>query len=51
VNEACPGSVETMRALTEALNEIRTGPIFSEFHDPEEIKLAKERFRALLDKI
>jgi Fe-S-cluster containining protein len=51
VNEACPGSVDTMKALTEALNEIQLGPLFSGFYDPEEVKLAKERFRALLEKI
>lgn len=51
VNESCPGSVETMRILTEAMEEARKGQLASATVDPDEVREAKERLRSSLDLI
>jgi len=50
VNESCPGSVQTMKALTAALEEIRADPAFSSL-SPEKVKLNKELLRNVLETI
>jgi len=51
VKESCPGSVETMKALTEALEEVRSDPSFSVTSDPNDAKRAKEELRAALNAV
>jgi len=51
VHESCPGSVETMNLLTEALEEARSDPEFSECSDIAEIRRCKEELRKALDLI
>lgn len=55
VNESCPGSVETMKILTEAVEEARKGQpdsaLDSATVDPDEIRTAKKRLRSALDSI
>jgi uncharacterized protein len=50
VNESCPGSVETMKALTAALDETHADPGVAA-PGPEEIKRNKEWLRTVLDAI
>jgi len=50
VNPSCPGSVETMRILTGAMEEVqREQEGYSP--GPEEIKRSKERLRRILDEL
>ncbi|VVB71617.1 Putative zinc- or iron-chelating domain protein [uncultured archaeon] len=49
VNESCPGSVETMKTLTAALDEVRANIRASA--SPVEVRRAKEALRAVLDSI
>lgn len=53
VNESCPGSVETMKILTEAVEEARKGQsdfaLDSAAVDPDEVREAKKRLRSALD--
>ncbi len=51
VNESCPGSVQTMKALTAALEEVRQDPTYSRGQDIKEIKRSKQLFRAVLEKV
>ncbi len=51
VNESCPGSVQTMKTLTAALEEVSTDPIYSHVQDIQDIKQAKQLFRAVLEKL
>ena len=52
VNESCPGSVETMKILTEAMEEARKGQLDSvDPVDPDEVRRAKEMLRNALDSI
>jgi len=51
VNESCPGSVETMKILTEAVEEARKGQLDSAIVDPEVVREAKKRLRSALDSI
>ena len=51
VNESCAGSIETMRILTEAMEEIRLDVKMSEAADPKEVRRAKEWLRAALDSV
>jgi Fe-S-cluster containining protein len=51
VNESCPGSVQTMKVLTAALEEVRLDPIYSYVPDTQDIKRAKQLFRATLDSV
>jgi uncharacterized protein len=50
VNESCPGSVETMKVLMASLQEARSDPSILAL-SPEEIRVAKEKLRAVLDTI
>lgn len=53
VNASCPGSVETMKALTAAIEEIRSDPalafLFTADANPEQIKKAKEWLKRALE--
>jgi Fe-S-cluster containining protein len=51
VNESCPGSVQTMMVLTAALEEVHLDPIYSYALDTQEIKRAKQLFRAALESV
>jgi Fe-S-cluster containining protein len=55
VNESCPGSVETMKILTEAVEEARKGQkdfaIDSATIDSDVVREAKKRLRSALDSI
>jgi len=55
VNESCPGSVETMTILMEAVEEERKGQLDSALDsatvDPDEVRDAKRRLRSALDSI
>ncbi len=51
VNESCPGSVQTMKVLTAALEELRLDPIHSYTSDTREIKRSKQLFRATLESV
>jgi Fe-S-cluster containining protein len=51
VNESCPGSVETMKILTEAMEEARKGELDSSPFNPEEVRRGKEMLRNALDSI
>lgn len=55
VNESCPGSVEAMKILTEAVEEARKGQLDSGLDsvtvDPEEVRVAKKRLKSVLDSI
>jgi uncharacterized protein len=55
VNESCPGSVETMKILTEAVEEARKGQLDSALDsaaiNPDEVREAKKRLRSALDLI
>lgn len=51
VNESCPGSVQTMRTLTTALEEARADQILLHEYSLEEIRSAKELFRAVLESV
>ena len=50
VNDSCPGSVETMRILTGAMEEVQRE---QEGYSPglEEIRRSKERLRSILDEL
>jgi len=48
VNESCPGSVETMKILTEAMEEARKGQSDSAPVNPDEVRSAKEMLRNAL---
>jgi Fe-S-cluster containining protein len=48
ISESCPGSVETMKTLTAALEEARADAKGSAA-DPSEVRRAKEALRAVLD--
>ena len=48
VNESCPGSVETMKILTEVLEEVRSDQKNHPPYDPEEVRRAKEFLRQAL---
>ena len=50
VNESCPGSMQTMNALTAALEGARKDPAFSSL-SPEKVKLNKELLRNVLETI
>ncbi len=50
VHESCPGSVETMKILTAAMEEIRSKIEVSAF-GIEEIRQAKEKLRTALERI
>jgi len=50
VNESCPGSVETMKVLMASLEEARSDPSVLALN-PEEIRAAKLKLRAVLDAI
>jgi Fe-S-cluster containining protein len=51
VNESCPGSVETMKILTEALEEARSDQKNKGAADPAEVRRAKEFLRLALNSI
>jgi Fe-S-cluster containining protein len=51
VNESCPGSVETMKVLTLALEEAGKDLLTSNARDLEEIRKAKDLLRTVLDAI
>ncbi|HUS76424.1 MAG TPA: YkgJ family cysteine cluster protein [Methanothrix sp.] len=51
INESCPGSVETMKILTEALEEARSDPKITDAVDPAEVRRAKEFLRAALNSV
>ena len=51
VNESCPGSVETMKILMEAVEEARKGQLDSITVDPDEVRAAKKRLKSVLDSI
>jgi hypothetical protein len=55
VNESCPGSVETMKILTEAMEEARKGRMGSATDtapvDLDEVREAKKRLRSELGSI
>lgn len=55
VNESCPGSVETMKILTEAVEEARKGQLDSASDsaaiNPDEVREAKKLLRSALDSI
>jgi hypothetical protein len=55
VNESCPGSVETMKILMEAVEEARKGQLDSALDsvavDPDEVRAAKKWLRGALDLI
>lgn len=50
VNESCPGSIETMKMLTAAMEEIQS-EIGASTYSEEEVKQAKEKLRAALDNV
>jgi uncharacterized protein len=50
IHESCPGSLETARILSSALKEAYQNAIYC-CPDKNEVKLAKEKLRAILDKI
>jgi len=50
VNESCPGSVETMKILTEAVEEARAEQT-SSAPSHEEVKQSKERLKKILKEI
>jgi Fe-S-cluster containining protein len=51
VNESCPGSVETMKKLTEALEDVRSDQKNAGPHEPAEVKRAKEFLRQALSQV
>ncbi len=51
VKESCPGSVETMKALTAALEEMRSDSGFSVSNNPNDAKRAKDALRAALNAV
>jgi hypothetical protein len=51
VNESCPGSVQTMKTLTAALEEARADQILLHEYSLEEIRSTKELFRAVLESV
>ena len=51
VNESCPGSVQTMKALTAALEEVRSDSSFSVSNNPNDAKRAKDALRAALSAV
>ncbi len=51
VHESCPGSVKAMKALEEALEEIRSSPEFCQSKDLDEIRRAKAWFSSCLDQL
>ena len=51
VNESCPGSVETMKILKEAMEAVRADPKMSYTADPAEVKRAKMFLRGALNSI
>lgn len=50
VNPSCPGSVETMRILTGAMEEVRR-ELEGSSPCPEEIRRSKEHLRSILDEL
>ena len=51
VNESCPGSVETMKILKEAIEAVRSDPKISYTADPAEVRRAKVFLRDALNSI
>jgi Fe-S-cluster containining protein len=51
VHESCPGSVEAVKTLTEAVEEVRSDPAFSPSFDPETAKRAKQWFKDVLKSV
>jgi uncharacterized protein len=51
VNESCPGSVETMNMLKEAIKLVRADLKIADDADPAEVRSAKEFLRTALDSI
>ena len=51
VNESCPGSVETMKILKEAIEAVRADPKMSYTADPAEVRSAKVFLREALNSI
>jgi uncharacterized protein len=51
VNESCPGSVETMRMLKEAIETVRADPKMSKAADPAEVRSAKVFLKEALNLI
>ena len=51
VNESCPGSVETMKALTAALEEARHDQLAPCAYCYEEVRAAKVALRSALEKV
>lgn len=51
VNESCPGSVETMKTLTAALEEARADQVLAHAYSLEEIRSAKELIRSVLKSV
>lgn len=51
VNESCPGSVETMKILTIALEEVHIDPTISNTRDLEQIRRAKDLLRTVLNAV
>jgi Fe-S-cluster containining protein len=51
INESCPGSVETMKILKEAIDAVRAEARMSDAGDPARVRSAKMFLRAALDSI
>jgi uncharacterized protein len=51
VNELCPGSVETMKILKEAIETVREDAMMSDANDPEKVRGAKVFLREALNLI
>ncbi|RQW78562.1 MAG: YkgJ family cysteine cluster protein, partial [Methanothrix sp.] len=51
VNESCPGSVETMKALTAAMEEARNERLSPGAYSYEEIRAAKVALRSALENV
>ncbi len=51
VHESCPGSVNAVKMLTEAVEELRSDSAFSPSFDKEMVKRAKQWFKDVLDTV
>jgi Fe-S-cluster containining protein len=51
INESCPGSVETMKILKEAIDAVRAEAKMSDAGDPARVRSAKAFLRVALDSI
>ena len=51
VHESCPGSVKTVKVLTQAVENLRSDPTYSPSFDTETVKRAKQWFKDVLNTV